>query len=95
MRASLGFRAGPLSVSTGNLLKSRRRSQGSLGLVGGMVMVISLVFVGLWLLLKYLVLFVYWWLPRQTWRGGKWAVQRARAGRQLEDRRSGPPGPRQ
>jgi hypothetical protein len=91
MRASVGFRVGPVYLGTGNLLKSSRRRRRGPGLLG-----ILLVYpvIGMWLLLKYMVLAVCWWFPLYTWRGIVWTVRQVRgmAARGPQDRRGGPVG---
>ena len=84
MRASLGFRAGPLYVGTGNLLKTRRGRRRGPG-----VLELFLVYplIGVWLMLKYAAL-IYWWIALYTWRGGRWTVRRITA--ELDGRRSSP-----
>jgi hypothetical protein len=75
MRASLGFRAGPLYVGTGNLLKTRRgRRRGP----GVLELFLVYPFIGIWLMLKYTAL-LYWWIALYTWRGGRWAVRRIKS----------------
>ncbi len=59
MRASLGFRAGPLYVGTGNLLHTRRRRSGGEILVW----VILAPF-----LLVYFLGVALWWLAAVSWR---------------------------
>lgn len=72
MRASIGFRVGPLYLGTGNLLKTRRRRQRGPGVLD---LFVIYPFIGLWLMLKYMLL-AYWWFAVYMWRGGSWVVRR-------------------
>ena len=83
MRASIGFRVGPVYLGTGNLLKTRRRRRRG---PDALEILFVYPFIGLWLLLKYTML-LYWWIGLYTWRGGSWAVREiasARAARRLQ-----------
>jgi len=66
MRASLGFRAGPLYVGTGNLLKTKRRSR-KRGPSGAEIMVYLIVapFV-----IAYFTIVILWYLTTASWRAG-------------------------
>lgn len=75
MRASLGFRAGPLYVGTGNLLKTKRRGP-KRGPSGAEIIVYLIVapFV-----LAYFAGYLLWQLSAASWRTGSRAVARRRA----------------
>jgi hypothetical protein len=81
MRASIGGRVGPVYVSTGNLLRDKRRRptrprrrEGVLGSIVG------LSFLFTWYVIKYCMLFL-WWFALGAWQGGAWLVNRARNSR--------------
>lgn len=69
MRASLGFRAGPLYVGTGNLLKSKKRRGNKLT-------------PGEWLVISPFLLIIFagmllWYGAIGAYKGGAWLVRRA------------------
>jgi hypothetical protein len=81
MRASIGFRAGPLYVSSGNLLHSkRRRPQRPRRREGAMGSIVGLSFLLTWYVIKYCTLFL-WWFAVGAWQGGVWLTNRIRASR--------------
>lgn len=73
MRASLGFRAGPLHVSTGNLLKTKQRRKGSTSGAEIMVYLIIAPFV-----IVYFTGYLLWQLGAASWRGSVRLAQRRR-----------------
>lgn len=75
MRASLGFRAGPLHVSTGNLLKTNRRKSGTSG-AEIMVYLIVAPFV-----IAYFAGYLLWQLGAASWRGSVRLAQQRRTAR--------------
>jgi len=68
MRASLGFRAGPLYVGTGNLLRSKRRQHRGKNPI---VAFTALYFLAMWLLVK--------WMFIGLWLGGVYSVRGGQA----------------
>jgi hypothetical protein len=81
MRASIGFRAGPVRVSSGNLLHSkRRRPQRPRRREGAMGSIFAMTFLFGWYVIKYSMLFL-WWFVVGAWQGGVWLTNRVRAGR--------------
>jgi hypothetical protein len=68
MRASLGFRAGPLYIGTGDLLHTKRRKHSSGEILAYLIIAPILIiwFTGV----------VLWWLLAASWNGGVKLVTR-------------------
>lgn len=81
MRASIGFRVGPLYLGTGNLLRTRRRRRRGPSLAK---VIFAYPFIGMW----FLFAAVYWWFPLYTFRGARWAIREAKTAHAARQSRS-------
>ena len=74
MRASLGFRAGPLYIGTGNLLKTKPRGKQQRSSGEIIVLLIVVPFIVL-----YFAAVILWWLLAAAWTGTIRLATRGRA----------------